>query len=246
MGNIIDNLRALRKIFLTSCFLFIAMMAMAQNTTVTGVITDEAGEPVVGVAVRVMGSTQGVVSDVNGKFTITCPSNAKLEVSYIGFATRAVEVKGQKNLKIVLSENAKNLDEVVVTALGIKREAKALGYAATTVNGSEIERVNTISPVAALQGKVAGVEINQGDGGMFGSTKIQIRGASTLGKNNQPIFVVDGGNQLKNLNPDDFAEVTVLKGAAATALYGSRGLNGAVVITTKNGSKAKGLGITFS
>ena len=153
----------------------------------------------------------------------------------------------------------------------MKREEKALGYAVTEVKGDELKAANTISPVAALQGKVAGVEISGSDGGLFGGTKIQIRGASTLSSNNQPIYVVDGvildngvsgnttadwdagannasdyGNELKNLNPDDFETVSVLKGAAATALYGSRGLNGAVVITTKSGKGTQGLGISVS
>lgn len=139
------------------------------------------------------------------------------------------------------------------------------------MKGDELKAANTISPVAALQGKVAGVEISGSDGGLFGGTKIQIRGASTLSSNNQPIYVVDGvildngvsgnttadwdagannasdyGNELKNLNPDDFETVSVLKGAAATALYGSRGLNGAVVITTKSGKGTQGLGISVS
>ena len=146
----------------------------------------------------------------------------------------------------------------------MKREEKALGYAVTELKSEELY-TNTVNPVASLQGKVAGVEISNSDGGIFGSAKIQIRGASTLGSNNQPIYVVDGvildnstqgrdmdgeeidaidyGNELKNLNPDDFETVSVLKGAAATALYGSRGLNGAVVITTKGGGKFKGFGV---
>ncbi len=148
----------------------------------------------------------------------------------------------------------------------MKREKKALGYAVTELKGEELN-TNLVNPVSALQGKVAGVNINQSDGGLFGSNKIEIRGASTLGKNNQPIYVVDGiildnaqndkegdwdannsdyGNELKNLNPADFESVSVLKGAAATALYGSRGLNGVVVITTKSGKGSKGYGVTFT
>ena len=179
-----------------------------------------------------------------------------------------VEVNGRQQINIDLEDDATALNEVVVTALGIKRQTKALGYAVTELKSDELERANTVSPVTALQGKVAGVEISQSDGGMFGSTKIQIRGASTLNANNQPIFVVDGvildnatsqsgdadwdsnindyGNQLKNLNPDDFESVSVLKGAAATALYGSRGLNGAVVITTKSGKAGKGVSVKVS
>lgn len=239
-----------------------------KTQTVSGTVVDAKGEPIIGVTVMIKGSSKGVVTDVEGKFTIDCPSNAILNFSYIGYVSKAFPVNGRKTINVQLAEESTKLSEVVVTALGIKRETKALGYAVTTVGGDEIDRAQTVSPVAALQGKVAGVEINQGDGGMFGSTKIQIRGASTLSSNNQPIFVVDGvildnassnsgdadwdsnindyGNELKNLNPDDFASVSVLKGAAATALYGSRGLNGAVVITTKSGSKTRGLGIHFS
>ncbi|MEE1232310.1 MAG: SusC/RagA family TonB-linked outer membrane protein, partial [Phocaeicola sp.] len=165
-----------------------------------------------------------------------------------------------------MKDDTQALEEVVVTALGMKREKKALGYAVTEMKGEDLN-TNVVNPVSALQGKVAGVDISSGDGGLFGSSKILIRGASTLGNNNQPIYVVDGvildnsvkvgdadwstsdtdwGNELKNLNPDDFESVSVLKGAAATALYGSRGLNGAVVITTKSGKGKKGLGINFS
>ncbi len=185
----------------------------------------------------------------------------------MGYQTVEIAWNGEP-LNVTLQEDSQALEEVVVTALGLKREEKALGYAVTEVKGDELKTANTISPVAALQGKVAGVEISQSDGGIFGAAKIQIRGASTMGTNNQPIYVVDGvildneisgnddlnwganssdyGNELKNLNPDDFETVSVLKGAAATALYGSRGLNGAVVITTKSGKAGSGLGISVS
>lgn len=250
-------------------FMLFATAGFAQDIVVKGNVKDAAGEPLIGATVQVEGVVGGVITDVNGDFSIKCSPKAMLNISYVGFNEKKVSVNGRKQVNVTMGENAQDLDEVVVTALGIKREAKALGYAVTEVKAEEVKNAGTISPVAALQGKVAGLEINQSDGGMFGSTKILLRGASTLSqKNNQPIFVVDGvildnpssstgdadwdsnindyGNQLKNLNPDDFASVSVLKGAAATALYGSRGLNGAVVITTKNGGKGKGLGITFS
>lgn len=249
------------------CFFAVAAL-YAQNITVKGTVVDQQGEPIVGASIHVLGTNGGTTTNIDGEFTVTCDGNAKLEVTYIGFDKQTVNVGNRRSLNIVMKEGDETLNEVVVTALGMKRETKALGYAVTEVKSDEIERANTISPVAALQGKVAGVEINQSDGGMFGSTKIQIRGASTLNKNNQPIFVIDGvildnpssntgdadwdsnindyGNQLKNLNPDDFESVSVLKGAAATALYGSRGLNGAVVITTKTGKSGRGLGISFS
>ena len=237
-----------------------------QSETATGTVVDAMG-PVIGASVVVKGTTNGTITDFDGNFSI--PNVKKgdiLQVSFVGYITQDVVWNGTA-LNITLAEDTQTLDEVVVTALGMKRSTKALGYAVTEMKGEDLSTA-VVNPVNALQGKVAGVEISQSDGGMFGSTKIQIRGASTLGANNQPIYVVDGvildnsvkkgsadwdgtgygdyGNELKNLNPDDFETVSVLKGAAATALYGSRGLNGAVVITTKSGKKGQGLGINFS
>lgn len=232
---------------------------------VTGVIEDEFG-PVAGASVVVKGTTNGTITDMDGKFVLEGVNNGDIiQISFIGYATQEITFNGQ-SLNVMLAEDTQKLDEVVVTALGMKRSEKSLGYAMKELKGDELN-TNLINPVAALQGKVAGVEISGSDGGMFGSSKIQIRGASTLGKNNQPIYVVDGiimdngikegnadydsnpndyGNELKNLNPDDFASVSVLKGAAATALYGSRGLNGAVVITTKSGKAGQGIGVNVS
>lgn len=244
-----------------------AAKAAQQDAVCQGTVTDAQGEPVIGASVLVKGTTNGSVTDLDGNFAIKgVNKGATLVISYIGFDTQEVVWNGQ-NVTLTLKEDAKSLDEVVVTALGMKRETKALGYAMTELKGEDLN-ANLVNPVAALQGKVAGVEIAAGDGGLFGSSKILIRGASTLSNNNQPIYVVDGvildngvkvgdadwstndtdwGNELKNLNPDDFETVSVLKGAAATALYGSRGLNGAVVITTKSGKGGKkGLGINFT
>ena len=238
-----------------------------QGITVTGVVNDEKGESMPGVNIMIKGTATGVVSDVNGRFSINVPNtDAVLVFTFIGYIKKEIKIGEQRMIQVAMAEDALMLDEVVVTALGMKRATKAIGYAVTEIRGDDLN-FNVINPVSALQGKVAGVEIAQSDGGMFGSTKILIRGSSTLGKNNQPIYVVDGiildnaikdgnadwsttdrdwGNELKNLNPDDFETVSVLKGAAATALYGSRGLNGAVVITTKSGRRGQGLGITVS
>ena len=232
-----------------------------------GVVTDAAGEPVVGATVVVKGKTGvGTVTDIDGKFSLkNVKKGETLRFTYLGMDPIEVVYNGT-DLKVTLKENSKALDEVVVTALGMKRDAKALGYAMTELKGDDLNH-NVINPVQALQGKVAGVEVSSSDGGMFGASKILIRGASTLNKNNQPIYVVDGvildndvvendadyasgnanyGNELKNLNPDDFETVSVLKGAAATALYGSRGLNGAVVITTKSGKGAKKINVQLT
>ena len=235
-----------------------------QTGTCTGIVKDATGEGVIGASVVVKGTTNGTITGLDGDFSL---SNVKegdiIVISFVGYATQEIKWTG-KPLDVLLKDDTQLLGEVVVTALGMKREEKALGYAVTELKSEELY-TNTVNPVASLQGKVAGVEISNSDGGIFGSAKIQIRGASTLGSNNQPIYVVDGvildnstqgrdmdgeeidaidyGNELKNLNPDDFETVSVLKGAAATALYGSRGLNGAVVITTKGGGKFKGFGV---
>ena len=268
MRKKIENSHTIWRVCVTALLMLLVTSLYAQDFTVKGSVKDAQGEPVIGASVTVQGQKMGVITDIDGNYTIKCQPQSTLLFSYVGFKTKSVAVGGRTRIDVVFEDNENALNEVVVTALGIKREAKALGYAVTEVKAGELERANTISPVSALQGKVAGVEINQSDGGMFGSTKIQIRGASTLSKNNQPIFVVDGvildnatsdsgdadwdsnindyGNQLKNLNPDDFESVSVLKGAAATALYGSRGLNGAVVITTKSGRGGGGVTVHFS
>lgn len=259
-----QNLKGL----LFSIMWVLAIGLSAQNITVSGMVTDGYDEAVIGATVVVVGNaSHGTVTDIDGNYTLNnVPSNATLQFSFVGMTTQTAAVNGRTTINIVLDTDTELLDEIVVTALGMKRSSKALGYSMTELKGDDLN-TNLINPVSALQGKVAGVEIAGSDGGLFGSTKIQIRGASTLGKNNQPIYVVDGvilsndiregnpdwdsepwdyGNELKNLNPDDFETVSVLKGAAATALYGSRGLNGAVVITTKSGSLKQGLGIQLS
>ena len=253
------------KVAMTVALLAAGLTAYAQST-VTGTVKDAAGDGIVGANVFVQGTNNGTVADVDGSFTLNnVRTGASIEISCIGYSSQVVVYNGQP-IHVVLEEDSTMLEGTVVTALGIKRSTKALGYAMTELKSDELN-ANLINPVSALQGKVAGVEINQSDGGMFGHNKILIRGASTLGKNNQPIFVVDGiildndiqsvsadwdannldyGNELKSLNPDDFETVSVLKGAAATALYGSRGLNGAIIITTKNGKGSKGLGVSVT
>ncbi len=231
-----------------------------------GLVKDAMGA-VIGASVMIKGTQNGTITNLDGEFTLDNVKNGDvIVISFVGYQTQEIVWKGTP-IEVVLKDDTQTLAEVVVTALGMKRETKALGYAVTELKGDDL-KTNNINPVSVLQGKVAGVEIAGSDGGMFGGTKIQIRGASTMGNNNQPIYVVDGvildnnvsgnedlnwgansndyGNELKNLNPDDFASVSVLKGAAATALYGSRGLNGAVVITTKSGKAGKGLGVSVS
>lgn len=234
------------------------------RSTVKGTVIDSKGETVIGANVVLKGTTNGVITGVNGDFTLSGVKKGDIiVVSFIGYKTTEVAYNG-KRMEIVLEDDSKMLGEVVVTALGLSKQARSVGYATSKVSTSEMERASALSPVNALQGKVAGVQINTGGAsGITSSSSITIRGAKSIDKNNSPIFVIDGmiiqeavtgnlngtdwGSQLKNLNPSDYESVTVLKGAAATALYGSRGANGAVVIVSKGGKYGKqGLGIEIN
>jgi TonB-linked outer membrane protein, SusC/RagA family len=243
--------------------------AMAQISVSGTVVSETDGQSLPGVSVLEKGTTRGTITDFEGKFTLKVASSKSILVfSFIGMKTVEEPINGRATVDVKMKSDEIGLDEVVVTALGIPREAKKLGYGMTEVKGEELASVNTANPVQALQGKSTGLSIGASDGGLFGNSKIQLRGVSVLNSNsNQPIFVIDGvildnsvsnasadwdasandfGNQLKNLNPDDFESVSILKGAASTALYGSRGMNGAVVIKTKNGAGSKGLGVKIT
>ena len=257
-----------QKLLLSTFLCFSAIIAFAQQREITGKVIDNTGSPVVNASVLIKGTKNGVATDANGNFSIkVAGTGSVLEITSVNTLPKEVKVGQSSHLDIVLESSSKELGAVVVTALGITQKNRNLGYSVTTVKGEEIDRTNSVNPITALQGKVAGVNISvMGAAGIQTSPSIQIRGASVLGNtpgqaNNQPIFVIDGnvitnnlqdadgidpGSQLKNLNPDDYESITVLKGAAATSIYGSRGLNGAVVITTKKGKKGSGLGIEFS
>jgi iron complex outermembrane receptor protein len=238
-----------------------ALLGYSQQKTFRGVLTDTNNAPIAGASVTVKGTTRGITTDATGNFSIPASPNDVLVISAVGFETKEMTVGNSTSLTIQLSQATADLGGVVVTALGISKQKRQLGFSVTEIKGSEVARTNEINPINALQGKVAGVQIDQGAGGLFGNSKIVIRGNSTLGTNNQPIFVVDGvimdngtfsgtgrdfGNDFKNLNPEDFESISVLKGSAAAALYGSRAINGVILITTKKGSIRKGIGVTFN
>lgn len=251
---------------LFACMWVVSTVMFAQSITVKGTITDTNNEPVIGATIVVQNNaSHGTVTDIDGNYSLdNVPSNAILQFSFVGMVTQSVQVNGRLTIDITMESDAALLDEVVITALGMTRDAKALGYAMTELKGDELVKSNIVNPVNALQGKVAGVQINMGAAGPQSSQRILIRGNTSMSGNNQPIFVIDGiiidnevtktgdkfdrdfGNDLKNLNSDDFETVSVLKGAAATALYGSRASNGVILITTKKGKKSQGLGISFS
>lgn len=229
-------------------------------------VTDTDSEPLIGASVLVKGTSSGTVTDIDGKFSLKVPEGSDmLTVTYTGYDTKNVTVVGAV-VNIVLSEGVA-LDEIVVTALGISRDKRSLGYSTQSVDGSELTKTKTGNFVNNLSGKVSGVQVKTNNN-FGGSTNVVIRGTTSLNGENQALFVVDGipinnantntsgqkggstgydyGNPASDINPDDIETVNVLKGAAATALYGSRGANGVILITTKKGSKNKGLGVSIS
>ena len=242
-------------------------MVFAQQKTVSGTVSDENGLPLPGATVLISGTSTGTSTDFDGKYQLTANIGDKLEISYVGYSTQSVTV-GVSSTYDVQMQTDNTLEEVVVTALGIKRDKKALGYAQQGVGGDDIADVKSTNIMDALSGEVSGLDI-QSYNQMGGSANIVVRGYSSLTGNNQALIVVDGtpivnetgstfnqksgrggysyGNGAIDINPDDVADVSVLKGAAATALYGSRAANGVILITTKKGkSSGGGLGISFN
>ena len=256
----------MKKLLLSlSMVLFAVSFALAQKT-VTGMVTDTDSEPLIGASVLVKGTSSGTVTDIDGKFSLKVPEGSNmLTVTYTGYDSQDVTVTGS-TVNIILAEGVA-LDEVVVTALGISRDKRSLGYSTQSVDGDELTKTKTGNFVNNLSGKVSGVQIKTNNN-FGGSTNVVIRGNASLNGNNQALFVVDGipinnvntnttaqkggsagydyGNPASDINPDDIESVNVLKGAAATALYGSRGANGVILVTTKKGAKNKGLGVSVS
>ena len=254
---------------LTTIFtvLFLSLGIQAQNlVTVSGVILDKDSEPVIGAAIQEKGSLRATTTDLDGAFSLNVESTRSvLTVTAMGYKGKDVPLEGKFKLRIVLEDDILLISESVVTALGIKRDAKALGYAVATASAEEISGANESNAMAALSGKLAGVDITVGAGGPSGSTSVIIRGISQLNASNQPLYVIDGmpvdnttlegagryggydyGDVMSSLNPSDIESISVLKGPSASALYGSRASNGVVLITTKSASKRKDLGIELS
>ena len=244
--------------------LFFALTLSAYAQQISGTVTDENGVPLPGATVLVQGTSNGVSTDFDGNYSISASQGDTLVFSFVGYSSQSVVVGSSSTVNVSLEpDNA--LEEVVVTALGVQRNTKALGYSVTNVEGDEISANPSTNAINALQGKVAGVNITGSAMGAKGSSRVVIRGSSSLTGNNQPLYVVDGitinnnnlgaagmwggtdfGDGISSINPDDVASVTVLKGGAAAALYGSRASNGVILITTKNGLGSEGLGIEIN
>ena len=226
-----------------------------QASTITGTIKDETGAPLAGVSVVIKGTTTGTQTDVNGKYKLSASPGDLLVISYIGYISKQVPVGNSTIIDIVLTADTKNLNEVVVTALGIRRESKTLTYGTQTINGDEANKVKDPSFVNALAGKIAGASITESSSGAGGSTRVVLRGEKSISGDNSVLYVIDGipmpknqsgqpgsifggqdmGDAISAINSDDIESITVLPGAASTALYGSDGANGVILITTKKG-----------
>lgn len=226
----------------------IVISSVQQGITITGTVSDEKNSPLPGVNILIQGTTTGVVSDANGKFSINVPNeNSILQFSFIGFEPQEIVVGNQRDIKIRLFEDTKSIDEVVVTALGIERDKKALTYSTQELDMNSLSTVKDYSLGNALAGKIAGVSITSSTGatGVGGDPRIILRGDRSIQNNNQPLIVVDGipysstGGGLSSINPDDVESMNVLKGPAAAALYGSSANNGVIVVTTKSGEKGE-------
>ena len=232
-----------------------SMTAAPDDQEITGTVEDADG-PLIGATVKVAGTSNGVVTDTNGRFKLRCKRGTTLEVSYIGYINKTV--KAQPGIKIILDEDKTELSEVVVTALGIKRDRKALGYGVAEIKGADLTKAKETNVINSLSGKVAGLVVQNTAGGNSGSTRVMLRGNTEMTGNNQPLYVIDGvpldntnfgsagteggydlGDGISAINPDDIENMTVLKGTAASALYGSRASHGVILITTKKAEKDK-------
>jgi len=238
--------------------------ASQASFTLKGFVRDASGQPLIGVSVGIKGTTQGTQTDVNGKFVLSANTGDVLVFTYLGYVKKEITVVAGADLTVEMDEDSKQLSEVVVTALGIKKERKSLGYSVSEVKGSELTTARETNFASGLEGKVAGLNVTTVSGGAASSVNIQIRGASSLTGDNQPLYIINGvqmtnsndanivgisrnsggqydnspdqGDGIGNINPDDIETISVLKGAAAAALYGQKAIGGVILITTKSGS----------
>ena len=236
-----------------------------QEKTIKGTVVDDKNEPLIGVNVIIQGTTTGSATDLDGNFTLSIPNNeSQIVVSYIGYMSQQVNIAGKSNVKVIMKEDGELLEELVVTALGIKRSQKALSYNVQQIEGDEVIAIKDANFVNSLSGKVAGLNINSSSSGIGGASKVVMRGNKSIEQSSNALYVIDGvpmynfgggggkefdsqgsSEGIADINPEDIESVSVLTGAAAAALYGSEAANGAIVITTKSGKEGK-TSVTFS
>ncbi len=257
----------MKKLSLVLLLVLTGVLSLVAQRTITGTVTDDVGEPLIGASVLVKGTTVGTITDLDGSYSLEVPEDATtLVFSYTGYTPQEIEIGAGDVIDVTMVYDVLKLNEVVVTATGIERQRRDLGYAVTTIGGEEFTVARETNVVNSLQGKTSGVLITQQSGNLGGSSKILIRGINSLGGSNQPLWVVDGvpifdsnistgsritggfdvGNRAQDINPDDIESISILKGAAAAALYGSRAANGAIIVTTKKGKKGDAANITIN
>ena len=247
----------MKKLSLVLTLVLFAIGTMIAQRTISGTVTDQSGETLIGASILVKGTSSGTVSDIDGKYELSLPDGSTtLIISYTGFASIEMEVNTSDVVDIVLKESAAELAEVVVTGLGIKKEKKALGYGVSTVGADQIAKRAESDVGRLLRGKATGVDITSTSGMAGSGTNIIIRGYSSITGSNQPLFVVDGvpfntdtnsdqgaraggstaSSRFLDIDPNNIEEINILKGLSATVLYGEAGRNGVILVTTKNGS----------
>lgn len=229
---------------------------------IKGKVVDAKGEPIIGANVVIKGTSNGTITDFDGNFILEFTSGKILLISYVGYADKEVKLTEKTFYNIVITEDTEMLNEVVVTAMGIKKEKKALGYSVQDIKSAELLKNKTANPINALSGKIAGVNVTQTGGAAGAGAQIILRGGTSLERDNQPLFVVDGiiydnstsvggnssfdgatsmastnSNRVMDINPEDIENMSVLKGPAAAALYGSKASAGVIIITTKKGKE---------
>ena len=232
------NLKNMR-VLLSMLFVFLSVNAVAQN--ITGTVKDSQGEPIIGASVVEKGTSNGVVTNLDGQFTLKASGKYPIEVSYMGYVKQVINLKGRTSLNIVMQEDANLLEEVVVsTGYGTQRKADLSG-SVVSVSKEDIKGTPTSNVMEALQGKIAGADIMMGSGAVGEDVDILLRGSRSINGSNSPLFIIDGvqGASYNQLNPNDIEQIDVLKDASSTAIYGSAGANGVIIITTKRGDAGK-------
>lgn len=238
MSNCLRNMRSLLLFFMVA---MISLSVSAQNVTVRGTVTDKTGETVIGASVVEKGNTgNGSITDLDGNFSVTVPSNATLVFSYVGMKTQEIAVKGQTTINVVMEDDAQALEEVVVIGYGAVKRKDLTGSVAT-VSSDVLAAVPVASATEALTGKMAGVQITTTEGSPDAEMKIRVRGGGSITGDNTPLFIVDGFpvESISDIPASDIEDMTVLKDASSTAIYGSRGANGVILVTTKSGKEGK-------
>ena len=239
------------KLSVAFCFLMLASLSMrltAQNITIRGEVRDANKEPIIGASILVKGTTNGTITDLGGKFMLQAPSNATLQVTFVGYQTEDVKVDGRTNINITMQEDSKALDEVVVVGYGTARKSDVTGSIAS-VQGDIMREVPAANISYALQSRIAGVDMTQTSSKPGANMQIRIRGTRSLTASNDPLIVLDGipfmGN-LSDINPSDIKSMDILKDASSTAIYGSRGANGVILITTYKGVEGQKARVTYN